>query len=314
MQNLERIRLLLTGALSYTQEQIDKLENSGFDITFIQNERVETDIDCSEFEAVVCNGLFLYNDIEKFKSLKMIQATSAGLDRLPLDFIKGKGITLKNARGVYSIPMAEWCISRILDIYKCSSFFEENQRNKVWQKNRGLRELNGKKATIIGAGDVGSRTAERLKAFGVKITAVDIVKPSADIYDEYCDINNIDATLRDSDIVIITLPLTDDTRGFFDKKRLGILKNDSILVNMSRGGIIDEEALLSALEKGIPEYAVLDVFEEEPLSEDSPLWNAPNLLISPHNSFVSEKNSERMFDVIYKNLKEYFYSASKSVS
>ena len=314
MQDLEKIRLLLTGAFSYTQEQLDKLENSGFGITFIQDERVETDIDCSQFEAVVCNGLFLYNDIEKFKSLKMIQVTSAGLDRLPLDFIKEKGITIKNARGVYSIPMAEWCISRILDIYKCSSFFEENQRNKVWQKNRGLRELNGKKAVIFGAGDVGSRTAERLKAFGVKITAADIAEPQSDIYDKYCNMEDINIALSESDIIIITLPLTDDTRGFFDEKRLGLLKADSILVNMSRGGIIDEKALVSALKNKALGYAVLDVFEEEPLEANSPLWNTPRLLITPHNSFVSEKNNERMFDVIYKNLNEYFCDTSKSVS
>lgn len=314
MQNLKKIKLLLTGAFHYTEEQLEQLKNSGFEITFIQNERVKTDIDCSEFEAVVCNGFFLYNDIERFRSLKMIQATSAGLDRLPLDFIKKNGIMLKNARGVYSIPMAEWCICRILDIYKYSCFFDENQKNKVWQKHRGLRELSGKRAVILGAGDVGSRTAERLKAFGVKITAADKVKPQYDIYDEYCKMEDLDTVLKESDIIIITLPLTSETRGIFDERRLGILKADSILINMARGGIVDEKALVSALKKGAPGYAVLDVFEEEPLDKDSILWDIQNLIISPHNSFVSEKNNERMFEVIYKNLNEYFCIVPKSVS
>ena len=83
---------------------------------------------------------------------------------------------------------------------------------------------------------------------------------------------------------------------------------------MARGGIVDEKALVSALKKGAPGYAVLDVFEEEPLDKDSILWDTQNLIISPHNSFVSEKNNERMFEVIYKNLNEYFCIVPKSVS
>lgn len=297
------MNLLLTGAFNYSEQQINRLKELGCSITFVQDEREELNIDCSKFDAVVCNGLFLYTPIEKFKKLKYIQVTSVGLDRLPLEYIKKNNIVLKTARGVYSIPMAEWCISRILDVYKQSEFFFENQKNRRWEKHRGLIELYGKKASIVGAGDIGTETAKRLYAFGVEVMAVDIVKPSADCYCRYFDISDIQNALSISDIVIITLPLTPDTRNLFNSELLNSMKAGSILINMSRGGIVDEKALSEVLEADKIGAAILDVFENEPLNIDSSLWSTKNLLITPHNSFVSDKNSQRLFDIIYNNLK-----------
>lgn len=299
------MNLLLTGAFNYSEEQLNKLKELGCTVTFIQDERKELDIDCSSFDAVVCNGLFLYTPIQSFKNLKFIQATSVGLDRLPLDYIKDNDITLKTARGVYSIPMAEWCISRILDVYKESEFFFENQKNKSWVKHRGLKELYSKTASVIGAGDIGTETAKRLNAFGVKVIAVDIVKPSTDCYSEYFHISQIKEALSVSDIVIITLPLTEETRNLFDSKMLSCMKNDSLIVNMARGGIINEEALIQALQTEQLGGAILDVFENEPIGNDSPLWDTKNLLITPHNSFVSDKNNDRLFNIIYNNIKQF---------
>lgn len=299
------MNLLLTGAFNYNEDQLNKLKELGCSLTFVQDERIELDIDCSEFEVVICNGLFLYTPVERFKKLKYIQSTSVGLDRLPLEYIKEKNITLKTARGVYSIPMAEWCISRILDVYKQSEFFFENQKNKKWEKHRGLIELYGKKATIVGAGDIGTQTAQRLKAFGVDVIAVDIVKPSADCYSQYFDISNIKEALNISDIVIITLPLTDTTKNMFNADLISEIKKGGILVNMARGGIVNETALADALESDELGAAILDVFENEPLNSDSRLWNTKNLLITPHNSFVSDKNNERLFDIMFNNLTLY---------
>src|SRR5690606_16220867 len=119
------MKLLLTGAFKYSEEQLDSLKSLGYEILFIQDERVPLEVDVSDVDAVVCNGLFLYNDIKKFKNLKFIQLTSAGLDRVPLDYIKDQGIKIFNARGVYSVPMAEWVVLKILEIYKKSRKFYE---------------------------------------------------------------------------------------------------------------------------------------------------------------------------------------------
>ena len=205
--------------------------------------------------------------------------------------------------------MAEWCVSRILDIYKQTEFFFDNQRNKKWEKHRGLTELNGKTAVIVGAGDIGTETAKRLYAFGVEVIAVDIVKPVADCYSSYYNIADIKEALSKADIVIITLPLTEATKNLFNDQLLAFMRSDSILVNMARGGIIDEKALVNALQNDKLGGAILDVFENEPLEENSNLWSVKNLLITPHNSFVSDKNTQRLFNVIYNNLSDFIRQA-----
>lgn len=294
-------KLILTGAFKSNQEQLNKLEELGYEITFIQDERIPLNFDVSEIEAIVCNGLFLYNDISKFKSLKVIQLTSAGLDRVPLDYIKENGIKIYNARGVYNIPMAEWVILKILEIFKKSKFFYKNQEYHKWEKQRELLELTDKTALIVGFGNVGFEIAKRLKAFGVNIISVDIRKVESDYVDESFLIRDIDKALEKSDIIILTLPLTDETRHIINKEKIEIMNEHAVLVNVARGGIIDEDALINALNKGKFLGVALDVFEEEPLVE-SLLWDFKNVIITPHNSFVSDKTNERLFELIVKNL------------
>ncbi len=286
-----------------TDEQMAQLKTLGYQITFVQDERLPLEIDCSSFDAVVCNGLFLYNDIRKFNSLKLIQLTSAGLDRLPLDYISEHSITVKNAKGVYSIPMAEWCVGQLLSVFKQTRFFDRNQKNRQWIKNRNLKELNGTTASIIGFGSVGSETAKRLSAFGVKIIAVNRSVPKYDGYDKYVNLQQLDDALSESDIVILTLPLTENTCHLFDENRWSAMKDNCILVNMSRGKLINEHSLITALTNGKPTFAILDVFEQEPLDISSPLWTMENVVVTPHNSFVSDRNNERLFQVIYGNLR-----------
>lgn len=298
-------KLLLTGAFKYTEEQLNELENLGYEIIFIQDERVSLDFDVSDIDVVVCNALFLYKNIREFKNLKIIQLTSAGLDRVPLDYINEKGIQVFNARGVYSIPIAEWVVLKILEIYKKSRSFYKNQDHHKWEKQRDLFELTDKTAAIIGFGSVGSEIAMRLNAFGVNIISVDIRKVESEYVDESLLINDINIALKKSDIVILTLPLTDQTRHLIDKNKIDLMKDNAVLVNVARGGIIDEAALIAAINDSKFIGVALDVFEEEPLGE-SPLWNFENVIITPHNSFVSDKIDIRMYLTIYKNLKRIF--------
>ncbi|MCS5422116.1 MULTISPECIES: NAD(P)-dependent oxidoreductase [Psychrilyobacter] len=299
------MKILLTGAFKYEEQQLQKIKSLGYDIIFIQDERLPLKIDVSEIDIVVCNGLFLYNDITKFKNLKFIQLTSAGMDRVPLDYIKKHNIKIETARGVYSTPMAEWVILKILEIYKKSDEFYKSQAKKEWKKQRELLELTDKTASIIGFGNVGNEIAKRLKAFDVNVVAVDIrdldVSKEAFI-DEAYKIQEIDKALIKSDIIILTLPLTEETKHLINKKRLRLMKNSSILINVSRGGVIDEELLIEGLKSKQIMSAALDVFVEEPLSKENELWNLENIIITPHNSFVSDKVSERLFKVIIQNL------------
>ncbi len=299
------MNLLLTGAFSYTNEQLKQLEAMGANITFVQDEREELSIDVSDFDAVVCNGLFLKNDISRFKKLRFIQLTSAGFDRVPLKYVQENGIELHNARGVYSVPMAEWVLCGVLSLYKHLNAFSEKQKNHLWEKDREVRELQGDTALIVGCGSVGTECAARFKAFGMRVIAADIVKPQGDTYDAYFPMQEMDKALKTADVIVLTLPLTEDTRGFFHEERFSHCKNGAILVNIARGAVVKEKDLTDALVSEKLGGAVLDVFEDEPLPQESPLWEMENVVITPHNSFVSPKNNERLFSVMRRNAETF---------
>ena len=298
------VKTLITGALKINEKQKAELENKGLDIIFVQNETEKLEIDVSEIEFVICNSLFMYNDIKRFKKLKYIQVTSAGLDRLPIDYINENNIKLFNARGVYSIPIAEWTILKILEIYKHSREFYQKQDKKIWEKNREILELNDKKVAILGFGSIGNEIAKRLKAFNTNITAVDIVEISNEYINECYNISEIKKVLPDKDIIISTLPLTKDTKGFINEEKLMLMKDKSIFINLSRGGIVNEKDLIKILKTEKLLGVALDVFETEPLEAKSELWEQKNIIITPHNSFVSENNNKRMYDVLLNNLKK----------
>lgn len=297
------MKLLVTGAFNATAEQLDMLTSLGFEIMLQKDERGKPECDFSEVDAVICNGLFLYHDISKFGKLKFIQLTSAGLDRVPLEEIQKRNITLFNARGVYSVPMAEFALAGVLSLYKHLNTFYENQKAHIWQKDRELRELCGETVAVVGCGSVGTECAKRFSAFGTKVIAVDITKPESEIYSEFYNINDIKKALGIADTVVLTIPLTDETRGMFNEKMFSHFKDGSVLVNISRGAVVNEKDLVKTLESGKISGAVLDVFENEPLAENSVLWEKKNVIITPHNSFVSSKNNARLFNLAYGNLK-----------
>lgn len=295
------MKLLITGAFSWTEEMKQILRNAGWELIFTQREDSELPAEAYEAEAAVCNWLFVNQDIRKFPNLKTVQLLSAGLDRVPLEYIREQGISLYNARGVYSVPMAEFAVAGVLQLYKGSRFFAENQKTHRWEKKRDLLELFGKRVCVVGTGSVGSETAKRFRAFTDEVYGVDLYPTENAVFQNIFHLKDLDEQLTVSDIVILTLPLTDETRGMFDRTRFALMKSGAVLVNIARGGIVDEAALLEAVDTKLL-GAVMDVFSVEPLSPDSPLWDKENVIISPHNSFVSQGNDQRMWDVIRKNL------------
>ncbi len=299
------MNFLVTGALSNPCECINEIKKLNHSVLFMKNECDELPCKPTEIEGVICNALFIYHSIDEFKNLKYIQLTSAGFDRIPIDYVKQHDICLHNARGVYSIPMAEFALSGVLQLYKQTAFFARNQEKHLWIKNRDLIELNNKTISIVGFGNVGIECAKRFKAFGTTIFAVDIIKPSDEYYDKYFCIEDIKQALSISDVVVVTMPLTNKTRGLFDKDMFSNIKKGAVLVNIARGALIKEKDLICALNQEILYGAVLDVFEEEPLRSDSLLWDMDNVIITPHNSFVGENNSKRLENVILTNLKNY---------
>lgn len=266
----------------------------------MQQEKEGLPCDAEWIEGVICNGLFLYHKIEEFKNLRYIQLTSAGFDRIPMDYVEEHGIEIHNARGVYSIPMAEFAIAGVLQIYKQSRFFYENQRKHKWEKHRGLLELSGKNVCIVGCGSVGTECAKRFKAFGCEIIGIDLFPRKDAFYDQMLGLDKFEEVLPYADVVVLTLPLTDETKHLVDGDMMTHLKDGAVLVNIARGAIIDTNALIKSL--GRLGGAVLDVFEEEPLNEYNPLWRMDNVILTPHNSFVGSGNDPRLSKLIIKNL------------
>ena len=304
------MNLLLTGCFNYTEVQKEKLASLGFRIYFVQQETEELPLAAAEVDATVCNGLFLSHNIEDFTNLKFIQLTSAGFDRVPVDYIKAKGIALHNARGVYSVPMAEWALYRVLEHYKQGWFFKNEQEQHQWTKHRGLRELACCRVAVVGAGNVGQEVAKRFGALGCHVTGFDIHTNSTPFFDEMALTTSLLEHIGLYDVVVITAPLLPSTRGLISYDVMRGMKENATLVNIARGGLIDQKALVQVLCERKDLFAALDVFENEPLEEDSPLWAMDNVAVSPHNSFVSDRNNERMFDVIYQNLNIYISKQS----
>lgn len=296
-------KLLVTGSFPLVESQRIELANLGYDVVFHKDEREPVSAP-EQFEAVVCNSLFLYAPIEMFSSLKVIQITSAGFDRIPLDIIQNRGIKLYNAKGVYSIPMAEFAVCGVLQLLKESAFFRKNQALHKWEKHRDLLELMGRTVCIVGCGSIGSECAKRFKAFGCEVIGVDMYPYRNVLYDAILPLTEIYDCFSKSDVILLALPLTEDTRHLIDEKAFSSMKNGAILVNIARGGVVDTAALITALDKKLT-GAVLDVFEQEPLEPESLLWSMKNVLITPHNSFVSDRNGERLWQVIRANLSEY---------
>lgn len=297
------MNLLVTGAWKCTQEQLDNIRRLGHTVVFMQNESDALPVEPSWVEGMVCNGIFLHHDIRQFENLRFIQLTSAGFDRVPMAEVTRREIRICNARGVYGIPMAEFAVAGVLQLYKQSRFFWENQKTHSWNKHRGLLELWGKQVTILGCGNIGQECAKRFAAFGCRVTGLDVFEAELPNFDRVYHISQLEQVLPQSDVVVLTLPLTEQTRHIMDSRKFALMKKTAILVNIARGGVVDTQALIAALQSHLG-GAVLDVFEEEPLSENSSLWDMENVLLTPHNSFVGDNNSKRLAAVIMENLQK----------
>ncbi len=296
------MQLLVTGAFSLRDDERTILLNQGWTILVHPDETASYPGDPHIVDAIVCNRFFDHHDLNAFTGLQLIQLTSAGTDQVDLEAIRARGIQLYTAKDIYSIPIAEWTIGKILEIAKSSRVFYVQQQQHLWQKQRDLMELNSLTAMILGLGDIGRAVAHRLRPFGVHVIGVGRRVINEAACDQFILIDDVDRWLPQCDIIVVCLPLNSQTEHFFNRERLQLCKPGSILVNISRGKIFEEAALTDPIASGHFRGVALDVFEQEPLSETSPLWSDPKTLVTPHNSFISPQNRERLFQLICTNL------------
>ena len=223
-------------------------------------------------------------------------------------------VAMTNARETHVVPMADHVFAAILAHAHRIPELLEDQRNHQWNTKRYVRriiELAGTKMGVLAMGDIGRGVATRAAAFGIEVYAVDILpmEPPPGVCAVW-PVERLDEMLEMVDWLVVTAPRTEATTGMFNQRRLALLKEGAFVVVVSRGGIVDEEALAEGLHAGRIGGAALDATEIEPLPPNSPLWDAPNMLISPHTSAESVQLIERRKAIFVENLRRYLAGAA----
>lgn len=289
----------------YGKENIKKIEDLGYEVTLVDEKEITYTENLKDIEVLVCYNPFSTFDISNLEKLKWIQLSSIGIDQVPKDVVLKNAITITNNKGGYSIPIGEWIVMDILNLLKKSTYFYKKQNEKQWKMDSKVLELYDKTVTFMGTGTIAVEAAKRLQGFGVNILGINTNGRCVEYFSKCYSMGDIDKVLNESDVVIITLPYTKGTHHLINEDKFSSMKNNVFFVNIARGAIVDEKALISNLQSGKVAAAALDVFEEEPLPESSPLWSMDNVMVTPHNSWISELRNERRFNLIYENMKRY---------
>ena len=287
------------------QEQQDNLITKFPDAEFIFQKRLNEEA-LKTSQVLVTYGEDLHaRHLETAEQLKWIMVASAGLEKMPLREIENRDIIVTNVRGIHKTPMAETILAHILSIKKSLPLINENQRNGEWSKRVFPTELLGSTAIILGPGAIGGEVGRILQAFGVHTIGCNSSGRLAPFMNEIVSFDKLNDILPKADIVISILPSTEQTKGLITYEHLQSMKPTAIFMNFGRGDLIKEQHLLLALEEERIAYAVLDVFENEPLPEGHPFWSMDNVIVSPHVSSHSSQYVVRALKIFSSNLEAW---------
>jgi phosphoglycerate dehydrogenase-like enzyme len=263
---------------------------------------------------VCCLSADMWEDLEsrqvvlpalfRLEGLRWFHSFSAGVDSPVFKMILDRGTLLTNSSGASAPSIAQYVISMMLHRSKPFETWREQQERREWRPAQG-RDLTGQTAGIIGTGAIGGEVARLAKALGMRTIGVRRSGKPARHIDEMVTSRRLSYLLRESDFVVLACPLTAETEGLIGAAQLASMKETATLINVARGRIVDEAALIDALEAGGIGGACLDVFTVEPLPETSPLWSITNVVVTPHNSSVSPLNMERAMAIFIDNLARF---------
>lgn len=247
--------------------------------------------------------------------LKWVQTWSAGVNYLPLQELCAKNITLTSANGVHAYPISETIFAFMLSLTRKIHTYIKNQQAKKWDEANIRLEMHQKTIGIIGVGAIGREVAKIAKAFGMKVLGIRNSRKPAEFVDQMYTSDQLNDILPECDYVVVTLPLTEETKQLFGKKQFDLMKPTAFFINIGRGPIVVEQELIAALQGQKIAGAGLDVFETEPLPEDSPLWEMENVIITPHTSGLTEHYDQRVIENIFiPNLKTYIAGQTPSIN
>jgi phosphoglycerate dehydrogenase-like enzyme len=238
--------------------------------------------------------------------VRWVQATSAGIGQLlRRTGLDRTDIVFTTASGVHAVPLAEFAMLAMLYFAKQLPRLHRQQREHRWERFAG-RELRGRTVAIVGLGKIGMEVARVSRALGLRVTGtrrgggvdgavVDVQRPPRELRE----------LLADADYVVLAVPHTADTEGLIGVAELSAMRRGAVLVNVARGKVVDEQGLIDALRSGQLGGAALDVFAHEPLPPESPLWDMPNVLVSPHSASTADSENAKLADLFCENLRRY---------
>ncbi|BAT51606.1 D-isomer specific 2-hydroxyacid dehydrogenase, NAD-binding [Nostoc sp. NIES-3756] len=247
----------------------------------------------------------LHRVLESAPNLRWHHAPNAGVNHILTPTYLERDLILTNGAGVHAIPIAEFVIAYILSHAKHLPELHALQTERRWQRGFAIQELTDATILIIGAGGIGQAIASRAKAFGTRVIGSRRKPEPLPNFDKVVGADEWRSHLSEADYVVVATPLTPETKGLIDEAALRSLPRHAYLINIARGAIVDEPALIKALTEGWIAGAALDTVINEPLSADSPLWTVPNLFITPHCSGHSPKVKQRSIELFIDNFHRY---------
>ncbi len=270
--------------LNLTKRQKSELEAlaKGYRFTYTTQKEVTAEM-LKKTEVTIGNVPALL--LRDAKDIRFVQLDSAGVEPYIVPGILDETVKLCNASGAYGTAMTEFMIAELLFLMKNLGTYHDQRKVRYWNDVYNVRVICGSRVLVLGAGSIGRTFAERMHAFGARVVGIRRHKTEVPPYMEALfSLDDLDEQLKKADIVACVLPNTKKTRGLLTEERLKKMKKDAILLNFGRGTLVDPEDLAKALRKGWIGGAAIDVTDPEPLPENSSLWDAPNLILTPHAS------------------------------
>mgnify|MGYP000050090142 CR=1 FL=1 len=260
------------------------------------------DDDCTDCDALVT---FTYDDGFLDAGLDWIHSIQAGVDRFPFDELRERGITLTNSTGIHGDVVGETAVGMMLAFARRLHVHRSNQERGEWRQPAwdDAFPLRRESACVVGLGTLGRGVATRAAALGMDVTGVKRTPTPIDGVDEVYPPEQLHEAIADARFVALAVPLTDDTEGMMSTAEFAAMRDDAHLINVARGPVVDQSALVDALESETIAGAGLDVFEREPLPADSPLWDRENVVVTPHAAGFNDEYYERVATIVRENLR-----------
>ena len=241
--------------------------------------------------------------LTRIDGLRWFQSPAAGFDAPVFSELVARGVRVSNAH-VNSLPIAEFVMRAVLDEFQDAQQWRALAAQRDWRIH-DWRELSGTTWLIVGLGSIGSEVAVRARAFGARVIGCRRHPSADDPTDRTVTPDQLADVVDQADVIVLAAPSTPDTENLVDAPLLARMREEAILVNVARGTLVDEAALLEALDRGRPAVAVLDVFRHEPLPEDHPFWTHPSVRVTPHNAAGGRGRLARQAELFAENLDRY---------